>query len=258
MVERRVDLDNLQFALRLGSDPAAVAATTPRPVPLIKALLDDPATVVTRQRMVDNLANLAPSFVEYVTKRYGNSRLGRQELDGELLAEVDGALWSYDLLERGRVAEAPPLRRVVVAVDPPGELGAGAAEAGIVVAGVGHDGHGYVLADLSKRGTPAQWASAAVAAYHAHHADRLVAEVNNGGQMVEATIRTVDTTISYRAVRASRGKQARAEPVSALYEAGRIHHVGGFPALEDQLCTWTAEDGDSPTGSTRSSGRSRT
>jgi phage terminase large subunit-like protein len=238
--------DNLQFGLRLGDRPVCVATTTPRRVPLLRALLDDPATVVTHQRTADNAAHLAPSFLAYVVGRYGGTRLGRQELDGELIETVDGALWDHDALDRLRVRQAPALRRVVVAVDPPGESGPTAAEAGIVVAGLGHDGHGYVLADLSKRGTPAQWAAAAVAAYHAHQCDRLIAEVNHGGAMVGATIGVADRTVAYRAVRASRGKQARAEPVSALYEAGRVHHVGGFAALEDQMTTWTPDDTESP------------
>jgi predicted phage terminase large subunit-like protein len=243
--------DNLQFGLRLGPDPVAVAMTTPRRVPLLKALLADPATVAVGAGMTtaDNAANLSGSFLDYVTRRYANSRLGRQEMGGELLDEVDGALWGYETLEAGRRTEAPrPLRRIVVGVDPPAEFGEHAAECGIVVAGLGRDDRGYVLADLSRRGTPKQWASAVVAAYHAWDADRIVAEVNNGGAMVESTIRTVEggARVSYRAVRASRGKIPRAEPVSALYEAGRVSHVGLFAALEDQLCTWVAGEADSP------------
>ena len=240
--------DNLQFGLRIGPDPVAVATTTPRRVPLLRALLDDPTTAKAPQPLTtaDNLANLAPSFVDYVTMKYAGTRLGRQELGGELLEEVEGALWTYDLIERARVPEPVPMRRVVVAVDPPAESGPEASEAGIIVAGVGLDGRGYVLGDLSRRATPAQWASAAVNAYQAYDADRIVAEVNNGGQMVEATIRTVEKAVAYRAIRASRGKQPRAEPVSALYEQGRVSHVGLFPALEDQLCTWVPTDANSP------------
>ena len=237
---------NLLFGLRRGADPRVVCATTPRPTPLVKRLIDDPTVAKSRMRTDENLANLPPLFLEQVVAPYRGTRLGRQELDGELLAEVEGALWRRDWLEAGRVRAAPELRRVVVALDPPGESSVGAAEAGIVVAGVGRDGHGYVLADRSRRSTPAQWAAAALEAMREYGGDRLTAEVNQGGQMVEATLRTIDPTVSYRAVRAARGKQARAEPVAALYERGLVHHVGAFPALEDQLCTWTTEDGESP------------
>jgi predicted phage terminase large subunit-like protein len=172
-------------------------------------------------------------------KQYEGTRLGRQELDAELLEDMPGALWSRDAIERARIDVAGDLRRVVVAIDPAVSSGADADETGIVVAALGQDGHGYVLDDLSGRYSPHDWAARALEAYRAHRADRIVAEVNNGGAMVEATLRVLDAGVSYKPVHASRGKLARAEPVAALYEQGRVHHVGAFPALEDQMCAFT-------------------
>jgi predicted phage terminase large subunit-like protein len=232
--------DMLMFGLRLGADPRAVVTTTPRPTRLIKSLLADPAVVVTRGSTSENRANLAPAFLDQIVRRYEGTRLGRQELDAEILEDVPGALWSRGIVEAARVAKVPDLTRVVVAIDPAASTSAGSDETGIVVAGKDERGEGYVLADLSGRYEPAEWAKAAIAAWRSHEADRIVAEVNNGGDMVEATLRVVDPTVSFTAVRAARGKTARAEPVAALYERGRVHHLGALPQLEDQMCAFTA------------------
>lgn len=238
--------DNLMFGLRLGPKPRCVATTTPRPIPLIKGLMSDPAVHVTRGSTYDNRANLAPAFFQQIIRKYEGTRQGRQELNAEILDDVPGALWTRALLERGRVRSTPPLRRVVVGVDPQAGTAVGASETGIVVAGVGADGHGYVLDDLSVSASPSGWAEQAITGYHKYAADRLIGEANNGGDMVEATIRAVEATISFKKVYASRGKQTRAEPVAALYEQGRIHHVGMFAELEDQMCSWVPGDANSP------------
>lgn len=230
--------DQAMLGLRLGSNPQVIATTTPRPTKLIRSLMADPLTVVTGGTTYDNAANLAPGFLQEIIKRYEGTRLGRQELLAELLEDVPGALWKRAQIEAARVLQAPDLVRLVVAVDPAATSDPTSDETGIVVAGVGANGDGYILADESLRGSPREWASQAVAAYHRFRADRLIAETNNGGEMVELTIRVVDETVGYQAVRASRGKATRAEPVAALYEKGRVHHVGTFPGLEDQMCQW--------------------
>ena len=226
--------DMLMFGLRLGDDPRAVVTTTPRPTRLIRSLLADPNVVVTRGTTAENGANLAPAFLAQIVRRYQGTRLGRQELDAELLEDAAGGLWQRGIIEATRASTAPQLARVVVAIDPAASSSEHADETGIIVAGVDASGHGFVLADASGRFAPGEWARVALSAYAAHGADRIVAEVNNGGEMVEATLRTVDPNVPFRAVRASRGKAARAEPVAALYEQSRIHHLGAFPALEDQ------------------------
>jgi len=231
--------DMLMMGLRLGQNPRVVVTSTPKPVKLIRALLASPDCAVTRGGTRENADNLAPGFLDAILKQYEGTRLGRQELEAELLEDMPGALWSRDQIERARVDEAPVLRRVVVAIDPAASAGEDADETGIVVAALGQDSQGYVLDDLSGRFSPHDWASRALEAYRAHRADRIVAEVNNGGAMVEATLRVLDAGVSYKPVHASRGKLARAEPVAALYEQGRIHHVGAFPALEDQMCAFT-------------------
>lgn len=242
--------DMLLFGLRLGRNPQACITTTPRPVPLIRDLLANPQTVVTRGTTYDNRANLAEAFFANVIRRYEGTRLGRQELGGELLEDHPGALWRLGQIDALRVIEAPDLRRIVVAIDPAVTSNPDSAETGMVVAGVGPcccngrpELHGFVLADSSGRYTPNEWAQEAVARYKHHHADRIVGEVNNGGDLVEANVRSASKRVSYKAVRASRGKQTRAEPVAALYERGVVHHVGSFPLLEDQLCTWDPSAG---------------
>ena len=238
--------NNLMLGLRLGRSPRCVATTTPKPLALVRTLLDRDSTVVTRGSTFDNLANLAPSFREEVLAVYEGTRIGRQELLGELLEDVEGALWSLALLDEDRVAEAPDMRRIVVAVDPSGGSGPDNDEQGIVVAGLGVDGDIYVLADRSCRLSPNGWASRAVGAYHEFRADRVICERNYGGEMVLGTIRQVSATVPVKVITASRGKVQRAEPVAAAYEQHRAHHVGAFPKLEDQLTTWTPQDGTSP------------
>jgi predicted phage terminase large subunit-like protein len=241
--------DMLMFGLRLGADPRGVVTTTPRSGRLLRSLITDPTVKVTRGTSFDNRANLAPAFFDAIVTRYRGTRLGRQELLAELLDDVPGALWSRDSLERGGVPVAPALARIVVAIDPAASSGETADETGIIVAALGEDGHGYVLDDLSGRYAPPEWARRAVAAYKSHGADRIVAEANNGGEMIEATLRVIDANVAFRAVHASRGKRVRAEPVAALYEQGRVHHVGRLTALEDQMCAFTgarAGDGPSP------------
>ncbi|HEV8680513.1 MAG TPA: terminase family protein, partial [Stellaceae bacterium] len=233
--------DMLMFGLRLGDDPRAVVTTTPRPTKLIRALLADPKVVVTRGKTAENRKNLAPAFLDQIVKRYEGTRLGRQELDAELLDDMPGALWRREVIEAARVSAPPDLSRIVVAIDPAATSNAEADETGIVTAGRDANGNGYVLGDASGRYAPAAWAQVAIAAYRAHRADRIVAEVNNGGEMVEATLRMIDPNVPFSAVRASRGKVARAEPVAALYEQGRIRHIGAFPQLEDQMCAFAGD-----------------
>jgi phage terminase large subunit-like protein len=200
---------------------------------------------LTHASMLDN-PHLPEVFIERMRKRYEGTRLGRQELLGELIDDVQGALWTRALLDAHRVYEHPDLVRVVVAIDPAATSTDGSNDTGIIVAGVGVDGHGYVLKDLTCHLSPDGWGKRAVAAYREHTADRIVAEVNNGGEMVAHVIKTVDLSAPFKAVHASRGKQTRAEPISALYEQGRVHHVGGLPELEDEQCTWVPGEADSP------------
>jgi len=228
--------DMLMFGLRLGDDPRVVVTTTPRPTKLIRALIADPTAVVTRGSTYENRANLAPAFFDQIIRKYEGTRLGRQEIEAELLDDVPGALWTRGIIEAARAQAAPSLTRVVVAIDPAATSSAQADETGIIVAGKDEQRQGWVLADMSGRYPPTEWAKTAIAAYRAHRADRVVAEVNHGGEMVEATLRAIDSNVPFSAVRASRGKVTRAEPVAALYEQGRVHHVGSFPRLEDQMC----------------------
>ena len=233
--------EQAMLGLRLGDSPQAVVTTTPRPTPLIKALAADRRNAVTTGTTYENRGNLATGFFEYVITKYENTRLGRQELNAEILDDNPGALWTRGRIEALRVRSAPPLRRIVVAVDPAATSGGD--ENGIVVAGVAEDGQGYVLDDLSLQGSPHAWATVAVNAYHAQEADRLIGEANNGGEMVGHTIHTIDPSVSYKAVHASRGKITRAEPIAALYEQGKVHHVGMFAELEDQMCDWSPDSG---------------
>jgi phage terminase large subunit-like protein len=233
--------DMLMFGLRLGDDPRVVVTTTPRPTSLIRALLKDPSVAVTRGSTYENRPNLAPHFLEQIIRKYEGTRLGRQELEAEILNEVPGALWTHGLIDSGRVRAPPQLTRVVVAIDPAVTSGEESNETGIIVAGKDAKLHGYVLADPSGRYPPTEWARTAIAAYRAFNADRIVAEVNNGGDMVENTIRMVDPNMPFSAVRATRGKAIRAEPIAALYEQGRVHHVGGFAQLEDQMTAFAVD-----------------
>ena len=233
----RDTFDMLQLGLRIGDNPQAVVTTSPRPLPLLLELMKDPTTLLTRSRTTDNFANLAPSFIAAIKARYSGTALGAQELDGEVLFETDGALWRRPMIEQHRVFEAPPLDRIVVAVDPPVTSGANADKCGIIVAGRSEDGRAYVLADLTLQGRePLAWAEAVVRAYHGFAADRIVAEVNQGGELVEMVVRQVDKDVPFKAVHATRGKWVRAEPVAALYAQGKVSHVGRFAALEDEMC----------------------
>ena len=233
--------DQLVFGLRIGDAPRLVATTTPRPSRLIRTLVDRTDTVVTRGSTYDNARNLSPAFLDEMRTRYEGTRLGRQELNAELLLDADGALWDRDMIDNSRTTSVPDLRRIVVAVDPAITSTADSDETGIIIAGVDSSGESFVLEDRTTKGSPVEWASAAVAAYHVHKADRIVAEANQGGDMISHTIRTVDASVPVKLVHASRGKRTRAEPVAALYEQGRVHHAGSFPELEDQLCMWTPD-----------------
>ncbi|WP_294924195.1 terminase family protein [uncultured Paracoccus sp.] len=236
--------DMLQFALRLGEHPQQVVTTTPRNVGVLKAILRNASTVTTHASTDANRAYLAESFLAEVEARYAGTRLGRQELEGVLLEDVEGALWTTAALEGCRVEAPPALDRVVVAVDPSVTAGKASDECGIVVAGVvqrgePQDWRAFVLEDATIRGGPSDWARAALAAMERHGAERLVAEVNQGGDLVESVIRQIDPLVPFRALRAGRGKGLRAEPVAALYEQGRVRHLRGLGALEDQMCRMT-------------------
>jgi predicted phage terminase large subunit-like protein len=238
----RATWDMLQFGLRLGSRPRWLVTTTPRPIPLLKELIARVGkdVVLTGGATFENQANLAPSFLEAVRDRYGATRLGRQELNAEILEDIVGALWKRDMIDAQRNPSVPDLARIVVAIDPAVSTSEGADETGIVVAGKGIDARYYVLADLSGKYGPDEWAR--LWAYEHYKADRIIGEKNNGGEMIETVIRSVQTNISYSAVHASRGKVTRAEPISALYEQGKVSHVGtGFALLEDQMCAFTTD-----------------
>ncbi|MEM7566417.1 MAG: terminase family protein [Pseudomonadota bacterium] len=232
--------DMLQFGLRLGERPRTLVTTTPRAVPLIRMLLADEGTRLTRAATNDNAENLSPAFLKTVEARYAGTRLGRQELDGELIEDRDDGLFSREQIEAGRVAERPErMSRIVVAVDPPASSGPRADACGIVLAGEGEDGTFYVLADHTiERATPMAWAEKAVDLYQNAGADALVAEVNQGGEMVAAVLAQADASIPVRMVRATRGKWLRAEPIALLYEKGRVRHVGTMRKLEDEMCAF--------------------
>lgn len=237
--------DQLQFGLRLGDRPRTIITTTPRPIPVLRELMaasggEHPTVAVTRGVTADNRANLAPSFIKTITDKYAGTRLGRQELSAEILDDVPDALWTRAGMDRDRrkPEQVPPLKRVVVAIDPAAkknEIAEEGAATGIVVAAIGEDGRGYVLDDATCRESPNGWARKAVACFDRYEGDCIVGEINNGGDMVESTVRVVRNTIPFKAVHASRGKWVRAEPVAALYEQGRVSHVGTFAALEDEM-----------------------
>lgn len=239
--------DQLQFGLRLGDNPQQIVTTTPRPIEIVKAIVSgsEGSVVVTKGRTKDNAANLAKKFLDKITAKYEGTRLGRQELNAEILGDIPNALWTYAQIDASRVTEAPGLGRIVVAVDPATES-SGVDDGdhdknGIVVVGLSLDGkEGYVLEDASQGGTPHEWATQAVAMYDKWQADAIVAETNQGGKMVAHTIRTVRNNIPIKEVRATRGKHIRAEPVSSLYALGRVHHVGAFSELETQMTSMTS------------------
>jgi len=239
--------DMLQFGMRLGDRPRMVVTTTPRPVPIIRKLIGDANTVVTRGSTFDNSENLAPVFLTTIRAAYEGTRLGRQELYAELLDDNPGALWKLAQIDALRVKRAPAdFRRVAGAIDPAVTSREDSDESGIIFGGTADcnckgksELHAFIIEDVSGIYTPDQWAKVVAAGYHRHQCDRIIAEINNGGEMVEATLRTLgDHDISFRGIHASRGKAIRAEPVAALYEQGKVHHVGTFPKLEDQLTQW--------------------
>lgn len=244
--------DQAMFGLRLGDHPRWVATTTPRPIALIKRLVTQKGVIVTKGKSSDNFANLASSYRTNVIERYKGTRLGRQELEAEILEDIPGALWSRRSLDEARVTSVPAFKRIVVGVDPAATSGENANETGIIAAGIAHDNQAYVLEDWSINGSPDQWARKAVAAYRKHSADHIVAESNQGGEMVRMVLQSIAPNVPVKLVHASRGKYVRAEPISALYEQGRVHHVGTLPTLEDQMIAFTPEraadrsDGISP------------
>jgi phage terminase large subunit-like protein len=240
----RETYDQLQFGMRLGAHPRQLFTTTPRPIELVKELVKQANTgddvVITRGRTLDNAGNLAAPFLKRIKDRYEGTRLGRQELDGEVLEDMPGALWTRRMLDEWRVPEAPGLKRIVVSVDPSGSDSDDADDIGIGAAGSSTDNRGFFLEDATMQGTPEEWGRTAVGLYHKLGADLIVAESNYGGQMVQHVIRSIDPNVPVKLVHASRGKHVRAEPISALYEQGRIAHVGAFPELEDEMCLMTS------------------
>jgi phage terminase large subunit-like protein len=229
--------DMLQFGLRLGERPRQVITTTPRPIALIKRLIADPKTALTRAGTAHNARNLSSAFLDAVIARYAGTRLGRQEIDGEIVEERPDALWTRALIESCRVPAATQLTRTVVAVDPPGSSGKDSDACGLIAAGRGADGLIYVIADETAGGlTPQAWSRRAIGLWHRVSADALIAEVNHGGEMVRTVIAQADPSVPVTAVRARKGKWLRAEPVALLYEQGKVKHAGRFPALEDEMC----------------------
>ncbi|MCI4661452.1 MAG: terminase family protein [Neomegalonema sp.] len=235
--------DMLQFAVRLGEHPQIVVTTTPRRNRVLFDLLEDPRCAQSHASTYQNAANLAPSFLAEIERRYGGTTLGRQEIEGEVLRELPGGLWQRAMFDAQRVTAAPPLDRIVVAVDPAASAHKRSDACGIIVAGRiaaadAEPARALVIADWSVQGaSPQSWAERAVAAYHHHRADRLVAEVNQGGDMVETILRQCDPGLAFRPLHASRGKMIRAEPVAALYEQGRVVHLGALDRLEDEMCS---------------------
>jgi phage terminase large subunit-like protein len=245
--------EQAEFGLRLGAKPQTVITTTPKPTKLIQLLAHRKSTYLTRGTTYDNRSNLAPAFFKTIITKYEGTRLGRQELNAEILEDRPGALWTLKAIDADRVSRLPGLRRVVVGVDPAVSSGDESAEWGIVCVAEGPSPtgqewppHYYVLNDLSGRYTPNDAAKCVVHAYKIYSADRIIAEVNNGGDLVEAILRNVDHAFAYKAVHASRGKLTRAEPIAALYEQRRVHHVGTFGMLEDQMCDYVPMTSKSP------------
>ena len=234
--------DNLMFGFRIGDELRGIITTTPKPIKLLKSIISDSSTVVTRGSTYDNRRNLSPQFFKSVITKYEGTRLGRQELLAELLEDVPGALWKMNMIDSTRISLGEVrwdrLVRIVVAIDPSVTSGEDSNETGIVVAGLTISNHVIVLDDLSCKETPLGWGRIAVNAYLSRRADRIIGEVNNGGDLVEANIRSVNANVPYHGVHASRGKRRRAEPVAALYEQGRVHHVGTFPEMEQQMCSY--------------------
>ena len=236
------------FGLRLGQTPQCVITTTPKPTKIIRSLLKRDDTHISRGSTFENAANLAPSALKALEDRYSNTTLGRQELYAEILDETEGALWNYAMLDKGRIEkkDLPDLSRIIVAIDPAVTSGEDSDETGIIVAGRCNSGHYYVLDDVSGRMSPDSWGRLAIEQYYKYNADRIVAETNNGGDLVERLLRNIESSVPYTPVTASRGKMVRAEPIAALYEQGKVSHVGAFSQLEEQLCTFTIGSRHSP------------
>lgn len=236
--------DMLQLGLRLGKNPRSIITTTPKPKKIIKDILNGKNTIITRGSTYENLENLPTQYRDVIIAKYEGTTLGRQELNAEVLEEIPGALWQRSAIDSNRVKITPELKRVVVAIDPAVTSGKESDETGIVVCGIGVDGLYYILADLSGRMSPDAWARKAIEGFVLSKADRIVAETNNGGDLVEHVLRSVNKDIPYKKVHASRGKTARAEPIAALYEQGKVKHCGVFSELEDQMCSWVVGRSD--------------
>ena len=248
ITKARETWDQLKFGLRLGTHPRTIVTTTPKPTPLMRELLsrDDGSIAVTRGSTFDNRNNLAPEALKELMARYEGTRLGMQELYGMLLEDADGALWNMSLLDKNRVKEVPDVVRRIISVDPAVTNTAQSDETGIIICSRDRDGHGYVEADHSMKGSPNDWAKQVVKMFDYYECDAVVIEVNQGGEMVAQTLRTIRDNLPIREVRATKGKRLRAEPISSLYEQGRVHHVGTFEQLETQMTTWTPDDPKSP------------
>jgi phage terminase large subunit-like protein len=238
--------DMLMMGLRLGTHPRVIATTTPRPTKMIKELIKDPNTIVTSGTTYENVKNLAPAFLNTIIKKYEGTRLGRQELNAEVLEDIEGALWTLRLIDQSRVKSAPELIKIGVAIDPSVTSTDESDECGIMIGGIDQRGEVYVLEDLSGIMSPLTWAGRSIDSYHRLKADRIIGEKNNGGDLIETVIRQIDKNVSYSGVWASRGKVTRAEPVQAMYEQRRVHHVGNLPKLEDEMTTWIPREGRSP------------
>ena len=238
--------DQLMFGLRLGDNPQCVITTTPKPSKIIKDLIARDDVITTSGNTFENEANLADSALTMLKDKYEGTNLGRQELYAEIIESFEGALWNADLIDKSRIDEEKELSQIIIAIDPAVTANANSDETGIVVVGKDYNNHYYVLEDLSGRHPPEKWGRIAINAFYEWEADRIVAEVNNGGDLVERLIRNIDSNISYRSVRATRGKILRAEPISALYEQERVHHIGVFSELESQMCSYTGDTNISP------------
>jgi predicted phage terminase large subunit-like protein len=236
--------DNALMGLRMGLHPQAIVTTTPRPIQILKDIIKDEDNHITSGSTFENKANLSSVFFKKVVSRYEGTRLGRQELYAELLEDIEGALWTQKMIEKAHVSKAPDLARIIVAIDPAVTSQKDSDETGIIIAGLGLDGRCYVLEDISGIYSPHEWARLAIGAYQEHKADRIIGEANNGGDLIEEVIRTLDGSVSYSKVHASRGKVTRAEPVVSLYEQNRVKHVGSLSDLETQMTTWAAKEGE--------------
>lgn len=235
--------DMLAMGLRLGDNPQNIITTTPRPTTMIKELVKDPDTIVTTGSTFENKQNLSDKFITLIKKKYEGTTLGRQELYAEILADIEGSLWKQKDIDKGKVSRAPELKRIVVSLDPSGKSKQDSDEAGLVVVGISHDDRYYVLEDDSNIYSPNDWAKKSISLYQKYQADALIAEVNQGWDMVRTIISNIDNSVNVRSVVASRGKDLRAEPIAALYERGFVHHVGNFPKLENEMTTWVPGSG---------------